>query len=427
MKKLYLTKIILIHPILYTIIGLFCGLLYIPTINAYIIDLPSSFNPVGSGARALGMGGAFIAVANDATAASWNHGGLFQRNKPELSIVYDNMYRKEERSIKEKYQSHNQSLSLTGLNYLSFTYPFTLINRNMIFSINYQKLYDLNTKYLLKKSGKIIDYTQKGKLCAYGFAYCIRILKNLSFGFTLNVWDDFLNENGWYEKQIDFFPEYSAYLIRKNDFSMNAINANFGFIWKINDSIVSGVVLKLPFNSNISKKYFEDNQSVKKTEYDNETLEFPVSYGIGIAWDFRDNLIFSGDIYRTNWNHFIHRSSDGIYSPITGEPPHLSNVKPTHQVRFGIEYLMESNKEDYTIPFRCGLFYDPAPAKNKTDDFWGISFGTGFITEIFYIDIAYQYRWGNDTKEYILENIGFSQDLKEHSIYASYVYHFGLK
>ena len=30
----------------------------------------SSFNPVGSGARAVGMGGAFIGMADDATAAS---------------------------------------------------------------------------------------------------------------------------------------------------------------------------------------------------------------------------------------------------------------------------------------------------------------------------------------------------------------------
>ncbi len=35
------------------------------------LEIPSSPNPVGSGARALGMGGAFIAVADDATAASW--------------------------------------------------------------------------------------------------------------------------------------------------------------------------------------------------------------------------------------------------------------------------------------------------------------------------------------------------------------------
>ena len=44
-------------------------------------------NPVGAGARALGMGGAFIGVADDATAASWNPGGLIQLETPEVSAV----------------------------------------------------------------------------------------------------------------------------------------------------------------------------------------------------------------------------------------------------------------------------------------------------------------------------------------------------
>ena len=52
-----------------------------------IFDIPTSFNPVGSGARALGMGGAFIAVADDATAASWNPGGLIHLENPEVSMV----------------------------------------------------------------------------------------------------------------------------------------------------------------------------------------------------------------------------------------------------------------------------------------------------------------------------------------------------
>ena len=51
------------------------------------VGIASSPNPVGSGARAVGMGGAFIGVADDATAASWNPAGLIQLEKPEMSIV----------------------------------------------------------------------------------------------------------------------------------------------------------------------------------------------------------------------------------------------------------------------------------------------------------------------------------------------------
>ena len=60
------------------------------------VGISSSPNPVGSGARAMGMGGAFIAIADDATAASWNPAGLIQLEKPELSIVGAYFNRKEE-------------------------------------------------------------------------------------------------------------------------------------------------------------------------------------------------------------------------------------------------------------------------------------------------------------------------------------------
>src|SRR5262245_45103219 len=42
---------------------------------------------IGSGARALGMGGAFLARADDATAASWNPAGLSYLRTPELRLV----------------------------------------------------------------------------------------------------------------------------------------------------------------------------------------------------------------------------------------------------------------------------------------------------------------------------------------------------
>ena len=44
---------------------------------------------VGAGARANGMGGAFTAIADDATAASWNPAGLAQLRQPEISVVHD--------------------------------------------------------------------------------------------------------------------------------------------------------------------------------------------------------------------------------------------------------------------------------------------------------------------------------------------------
>ena len=98
------------------------------------IGIASSPNPVGSGARAIGMGGAFIGIADDATAASWNPAGLIQLDKPELSIVGDYNYRKEEFSSSSRPEIDNTGkIDDIELNYFSVAYPFYFY-RNMVIS-----------------------------------------------------------------------------------------------------------------------------------------------------------------------------------------------------------------------------------------------------------------------------------------------------
>ena len=63
-------------------------LLFSFSINAQLdLNLGPDWNFTGVGARVAGMGGAFIGVADDATAVSWNPAGLTQLDKPEASIA----------------------------------------------------------------------------------------------------------------------------------------------------------------------------------------------------------------------------------------------------------------------------------------------------------------------------------------------------
>ena len=58
-----------------------------PTRGEDPLGIPGQQNlTLGSGARAFGMGGAFLARADDATAASWNPAGLSYLRAPELSL-----------------------------------------------------------------------------------------------------------------------------------------------------------------------------------------------------------------------------------------------------------------------------------------------------------------------------------------------------
>ena len=175
------------------------------------IEIPSTFNPVGSGARALGMGGAFIGVADDATAASWNPGGLIQLETPEVSVVAAYVHRTEDLDFgNDPGASGEQGVSFGSLNYFSAAYPFKLLNRNMIVSLNYQHLYDLNrqwdvtlTQSISEFSGKqAIDYTSDGSLSAIGLVYAVQLSPTFSIGMTLNFWDDGFYKNQWETESI---------------------------------------------------------------------------------------------------------------------------------------------------------------------------------------------------------------------------------
>ncbi|CAN2039884.1 long-chain fatty acid transport protein [Candidatus Magnetomoraceae bacterium gMMP-15] len=420
----------------------------------------SSPNSVGSGARALGMGGAFIAVADDATSASWNPGGLIQLEKPEFSIVGTWFHRSEDNEFDDPGASSGlQSLSEGDINYLSLAYRFSLLNRNMIISLNYQNLYDFSREWditIAKNIESNVDHTQDGTLSALGLAYCIEIVPEFSFGFTLNFWKDGLSPNEWERTTTTNFSgtttgglEFYGNTFQKDEYSFEGFNINLGFLWHLTDKLTLGAVLKTPFTADLEyeKAYSDlvifptnpdlnDQTPLSSQEYDEE-LEMPMSYGIGLSYNFSKQFTLSADIYRTEWQDFIIKGADGVEkSAVSGNKIHESNldptdpndkladIDPTYQFRIGAEYLFINPEKEYVIPIRGGIFYDPAPAEESPDDFFGFSLGSGIAISRYLFDIAYQYRYGNDVGKYMIPNLGLSQDVEEHTIYTSLIIHF---
>ncbi|MBN1675834.1 MAG: outer membrane protein transport protein [Kiritimatiellae bacterium] len=104
--------------------------------------------PSGSGARALGIAGAFTAIADDATAASWNPGGLIQLERPEASAVFRAGHEQDRhRSADESFQVGDDSFGNVSLNYFSGVLPFRAAGRNCVFSANYQEAYDFTQQF----------------------------------------------------------------------------------------------------------------------------------------------------------------------------------------------------------------------------------------------------------------------------------------
>jgi long-subunit fatty acid transport protein len=414
------------------------------------MQIRSSPNPVGSGARALGMGGSFIAIADDATAASWNPAALIILKRPEISFVIANDHGKRIYDTSAVSGSINDfSNDQLRLNYLSLALPFSLFSRLMVFSMNYQHLYTFSYEEQSQWSeydpGVIdLEYNlhekQKGVLAPLSPALAIQVVPSLSLGITANIWSHRLFNNYWEnistisgKGMAPGYPMRSfGQLYERYEFS--GLNFHLGFLWQITRRFKIGGVIKTPFRARIDHtlKYVylsenledrADSEYIPFSYHGRSRLNMPVSYGAGVALGFLDNyLLFSLDVYRTHWDDYLMITSSGRYSPINYKPEREANIKPTTQIRFGAEYLLF--KKGRHIPLRSGIFYDPEPAEGGVDDFFGASIGTGIAGKDFAFDIAYQYRFGE--KRGIEGMLGkrIGTKVKQHSIYSSIIFYF---
>ena len=114
---------------------------------------PSVFSaplPSGSGARALALGGAFTAVADDATAASWNPAGLMHLETPEISVVGRSTAKEAVHTSRDPdFRVGRNTYGDENVNYFSVAYPLRLeaLGRNAVVSLNHQEAYDFEHRF----------------------------------------------------------------------------------------------------------------------------------------------------------------------------------------------------------------------------------------------------------------------------------------
>ncbi len=428
--------------------------------------ISSSPTPVGSGARAAGMANAFIAIADDATAASWNPAGLVQLERPEVSAVGSFRFRADDFAPTsgpniykpEAWTEINigeDTTSSLDLNYFSIACPFELLNRNITVSINYQHKYNFDRNYDGSKKETVpadppwVDETdelfwqeQRGGLAAVSPALAMELIPDISVGIAFNIWvpEFFKNtvweaERGWHRNFIS--SRLNEFSYERDTFdNFFGWNTTIGLLARMGKHFSLGCVFHLPFSADVNfhrtRLTIWDTPGSYPLVESNEkgTIDFPLSYGIGIAYRANDALSFSMDFMRVEWADFLIKFTDGnTYSAVTGKSLTDSDFvepKPSDTIRFGGEYLIVAHS--WVVPLRAGLFFDPQPREGEPDDFFGICFGSGLALKDLAMDLAYQYRFGNRAAPTVSWNISSiadaSTDVQEHIFLFSSIYYF---
>lgn len=461
----------------------------IPLASAQV-QVNSAPNIVGSGARALGMGGAFIAVADDATAASWNPGGLTQLERPEMSLVLSHKWFGEDTASTPYLSPHgDEEVSLDDINYLSVVYPipWTIAGRNLVLSLNYQQKYEfdrtLNFRLrmprlsqnpiaqILSLTDTEIDFEQEGRLGTLSPAFGFELTDKISFGVVMNIWDSSLVPGNEWERTTErrsilqrFVTPFRggktlaalipAQVHTYEEFEdVEGQNYTFGVLYKPTERLSIGAVYHTAYSTDV--KYKRETKFVLPFGFryykSKIRIDWPKAYGLGIAYRFpNDKLTLSMDVSRRDWSDFVQidnrQGLNDRISPITQLPMWNSPQDSTYSVRLGGEYVFvdPSKPRQRLLPsLRAGLYYDPQPASGRRDRWWGVSRGDGkpddyygvtlggglLIGSRVNIDLAYEYRWGNNVRKDTLAGAGifergFDTDVDQHSLYLSTVIYF---
>jgi len=320
------------------------------------------------------MGGAFIGVADDATAITWNPSGLTQLYRPEVSFVA--------RFIAENYQYDssyydnsvdNQSHFI--VNFASTAYP--IWNGKVVAAIAFQKQLDWYSGWDSDQ-----DETANGGANTITPGIAIRVLPILSAGFSTNIWmGSSIKEtydwsyNDHVERTITFSGFNMAFGLMA-DFN----NLDNPFPWKV------GMMMRTPFDLGVEVD--ADYNNVLDIKYKN-TVDMPIMIGFGTSFRIGENFTLSADYeIRAYGDSKIHYEND--------DTAELSDSKEDLvQIRVGAEYLAITDFA--VIPLRFGFKTVPTLLANGegpsgygeyTDQVVGngFSFGTGLIFEKIAID-----------------------------------------
>lgn len=444
------------------------------SIGAQSISKTNFSGVVGSGARAFGMGGAFIAIADDATAASWNPGGLGQLENVEVSFViqnhtYSSVFPAKSNGDNFFLGPQDFSGNSFSFDFASATFPFRIGEFKLVPQISYQRgiSFDASNSlndviYRTKGTDPIIrktayfngsfTYSDKfsGGFDMLSFSLGTKIFRGVNIGFSVNLWMNGYSgtqtysidgiriiENSPTEQVVDI--EYET----EKSFDISGVNLNAGVLFEILENLKIGAVYKSGFKADIEYDNLARGEALsgafhnipgRQVQYSGKAeLQWPETFGFGIAFAPIDALTFSVDYTRTNWSDAILTNFNDAETDETAIDVFFPTMKrvgddtkskqlDSEQIRFGIEYVYIS--DDILIPFRLGMFSDSQYYKDASGEkitFIGLTGGLGVKWGPVAVDFAMLYESGN----FLEQNISFAAtNFNELKLFFSTIFSF---
>ncbi|MBN1211264.1 MAG: hypothetical protein JXA92_01685 [candidate division Zixibacteria bacterium] len=400
----------------------------------------------GGGARAEGMGKAFLGVSDDISAVSWNPAGLYVHEKPILGISFGSFM------PRGKFDYRGTKLDQTGsfnnITFLSFLAPLRIKGHQFVGSICYSKAFDDYSNsaydtsfYYINAFGNVnpgaisADGEYHGGPYQINIGFGTRIYENISFGLSANILTgksvseehaytvlENLVRDDSYDQEIFFEEDYTV--IDTSAFS--GVNFTIGFKYNT-EKLNAGLVIKTPYDAKVTTdesryRITRYNGLVKNNWTDTvfvddilQKVEMPVIIGLGAGYNLSEKMLVSMDMeYRGFKDNMVKTRTEFSIKPGGDKEETFEETDPLWQdvftIRMGAEYMWETGMELFPlIPLRLGFAYLPLSSSELRVDSvvildsvyqvvttakainYNFSAGIGVHWEQIYLDLAYTY------------------------------------
>lgn len=366
----------------------------------------------GSGARAFGMGGAFLARADDATAASWNPAGLSYLRRPEVSLVWSgSRFTSDISAVEGGRPVESQQRRGNWPDFLSAAWPIQIRSLNGAAQVSYQRAISFtNTRTIETFDDRQFEAQSTGGFDVLALGSGLQVSRRLRLGFTINTWI-----NGFEQDLTRRRPTGDS--SQGLDFKLSGWNTHLGLLFSPVPSLNLGAAFKTPFEASVrmARDRTDEGDPPTSNSFAREDvrLRLPGALGVGLSWRVRSTLTVSADYTRSFWsdsrvyNFFTLAKCAGPSDcpiPELGAdfyanlpyPTLTEDQRDTEELRAGLEYVLLKRRLKW--PLRVGAFTDRqyfTDASGRAPRFRGLTVGTGLITGPVMLDAAYVYEWGD--------------------------------
>jgi len=388
------------------IIGLFLAVLVFFPVSQHAKFKPLySYYNMFYGARSLGMGNAFTAVADDLTAVFRNPAGVAELQGPQIFLDYrtDKMnwdFETENLSVGETTQSYDYQMEskLKNADFISLSVPVRFWDMNWSFAVSYYRYIPYNFEgfsrdYRTGGDGTEPDsysltFEGSGGIDVLALTAAFYLTDYLSFGVT---YQRFFNSG---DMTYTLTPQEYGYTDTYSD-KLEDQNLILGLKIKLTKDIIVGMTYSSPFSGTFtttrSYQAYGDTSATETTS--TATLNMPSQYSVGVLVRPYEWMDASFDYTRNYWGRAKLKdyfgSTEEISYPVRGD--HSFEQNDTEAVRFGTQLHFPIKKA--ILFLRAGLSSDTQlfpDAANEKVKLKGISFGVGInLSSILQLDAAY--------------------------------------